>query len=65
MTRIMKKTATYSIMHIVVAFAVAFAISGNWLIALSISLIEPAVQTVAYFFHERVWERYMPQKVNG
>lgn len=51
------KTATYSVMHMTVAFAVAYAISGDWRLALSISLIEPAVQTLAYAFHERAWER--------
>ena len=51
------KTATYSVMHMVIAFAVALALSGNWKLALSISLIEPAIQTVAYFLHERAWAR--------
>jgi uncharacterized membrane protein len=57
MSRTIKKTVTYSVMHMTVAFIVALAISGNWLLALSISLIEPIVQTIAYFFHERAWER--------
>ncbi|MBP5856087.1 DUF2061 domain-containing protein [Marivibrio halodurans] len=51
------KTATYAVMHLVVAMAVAYALSGSWKIALGIGLIEPAVQTVAYTLHERVWKR--------
>jgi len=43
-------------MHLVVAVAVAYGISGSWVIALGIGLIEPLVQTVAYCIHERVWE---------
>ena len=51
------KTCSYSCMHMVVAISVAYALSGSWLIAISIGLIEPLVQTVAYAIHERLWER--------
>ena len=51
------KTMSYSAMHMVVAISVAYALSGSWIVALSIGLIEPMVQTVAYTFHERLWER--------
>lgn len=44
-------------MHMVVAIAVAWAISGDWRVALGIGLIEPLVQTVAYTIHERLWNR--------
>jgi uncharacterized membrane protein len=53
--RTARKTASYSIMHMAVAMAVAFALSGSWVVAFSIGLIEPLVQTVAYHFHEKVW----------
>ncbi len=56
--QIAMKTTTYSVMHMVVAFAVAYALSGNWRLALSISLVEPFVQTIAYFFHEKLWARH-------
>lgn len=49
------KTLTYSLTHLTVAVAVAFALTGDWHVALGIGLIEPAVQTVAYTFHERAW----------
>lgn len=51
------KTFTYSIMHICVATVLAFIISGSWAIALSIGLLEPLVQTVFFYGHERLWER--------
>jgi uncharacterized membrane protein len=44
-------------MHMVVAIAVAWTISGDWRVALGIGLIEPLVQTVAYTIHERLWSR--------
>lgn len=52
------KTISYSIMHMLVAFVVALALTQDWRIALGISLIEPAAQTVAYFYHEKFWHRY-------
>lgn len=55
--KIAAKTATYSLMHITVAFAVALALSGDIRVALGISLVEPLVQTFFFFFHERAWQR--------
>lgn len=49
------KTGTYSIMHLCVAFMVAFALTGNLAAALAIGMIEPLVQTIAYYFHEKAW----------
>ncbi len=51
------KTSTYAVMHMTVAIMVAYALSGSWKIALAIGLIEPCVQTVFYYFHERAWHR--------
>ncbi len=58
--RLAIKTGTYAITHFIVAIAVAYALTRDWRIAIAIGLIEPAAQTVAYFFHERVWERVSP-----
>lgn len=51
------KTATYSIMHIIVAIGVAYTLTGSWVVALSIGLLEPVVQTVFYHFHEMAWKK--------
>lgn len=48
--RLAIKTATYAVTHFIVAIAVAYALTRDWRIALAIGLIEPAAQTVAYFF---------------
>ncbi len=55
--RLALKTGSYSLMHFAVAIAVTFAITQDWRAALAVGLIEPAVQTVAYFFHDRFWSR--------
>ena len=53
--RIFKKTLSYYIMHITVAMLVAYIITGNFWMALTLSLVEPTVQAVAFFFNEKVW----------
>lgn len=53
----MMKTITYCLMHFIVAISVAYALSGNWGIALSIGIVEPLVQTFCYNFHERGWTK--------
>ena len=55
----LKKTASYYVMHIVVAALVAYAVTGNLWMAITLSLVEPTVQAVAFFFHEKAWERWM------
>lgn len=54
------KTGSYYAMHIVVAAAVAYAVTGQLWAALTLSILEPTVQAVAYFFHERAWARREP-----
>ena len=51
------KTLTYCMMHFVVAIAVAYALSRDWQIALSIGIIEPLVQTGFFNMHERGWNK--------
>ncbi|MFN3959484.1 MAG: DUF2061 domain-containing protein [Parvularculaceae bacterium] len=57
MSRAAVKTLTYGLMHLVVAIAVAFAVTRNWQAALAVGLLEPLVQTVAYTLHERAWSK--------
>ena len=53
----MTKTMTFAVVHMSVAFGVGYALSGSVLVGGAIALVEPAVNTVAYFFHEKVWEK--------
>ncbi len=55
--RTLKKTLSYYLMHITVAMAVAYSITGNLWMALTLSLLEPTVQAFAFFIHENVWNR--------
>ncbi len=55
--RTLMKTGSYYLMHITVAAAVAYLVTGDFWAALTLSLLEPTVQAFAYFFHERAWAR--------
>ncbi len=51
------KTGSYYLIHICVAALVAYAVTGNLIASLTLSLLEPTVQAVAFFFHEKAWQR--------
>ncbi|WP_335950182.1 DUF2061 domain-containing protein [Acinetobacter pittii] len=53
--RTLKKTLSYYIMHIIVAMLVAYFVTGNIWMALTLSMLEPTVQAFAFFFHEKIW----------
>ena len=54
----LKKTASYYVVHVTVAALVAYAVTGNFLLAITLSLLEPTVQAFAFFFHEKAWQRW-------
>lgn len=57
MKRDLAKTVSFAVLHFAVGFGVTFALTGSVVIATGVALIEPAVNTVVFFFHERVWQR--------
>lgn len=58
----MKKTASFALVHFCVAFSVTYLLTGSWVLGGMVALIEPAANTVAYFFHEKAWERIGRQR---
>ena len=58
--RMFKKTLSYYIMHITVAMLVGYFVTGSLAMAIALSLLEPTVQAVAFFFHEKAWARHTP-----
>ncbi|WP_299796753.1 DUF2061 domain-containing protein [uncultured Shewanella sp.] len=53
----MTKTITFAILHFSVAFTVTYLLTGSAVIGGAIALIEPAVNTIVFYFHEKVWQR--------
>jgi uncharacterized membrane protein len=58
------KTASWSIVHMLVAIAVAYGLTRNWGAALAVGLVEPIFQTIAFALHERAWSR-VPVRAGG
>lgn len=53
----MRKTLSFAVLHFSVAFLVGWLLSGDVLVGGAIALVEPAINSVAYHFHERAWLR--------
>ena len=58
----MTKTFTFALIHFSIAFGVTYLLTGDVLIGGLVALIEPAVNTVAFYFHEKVWKKIEQQK---
>ncbi|MBO9678738.1 MAG: DUF2061 domain-containing protein [Acidovorax sp.] len=56
------KTGSYYVVHVCVAALVAYAVTGNLIASLTLSLLEPSIQAVAFFFHEKAWDRVLRRK---
>ena len=55
MKRDLSKTFSFLALHLIVGFTVAYLFTGSWMIAGGIALVEPCVNAVVFFFHERAW----------
>ena len=53
----MTKTISFAVVHFTVAFSVGYLLTGSIVVGGAIALVEPAINTVAYHFHEKVWNR--------
>ena len=55
--RLALKIASYGVMHFTVAVSVAFALTRDIRVALTIGTLEPFVQTGFFAIHDRIWSR--------
>ncbi|PJC85921.1 hypothetical protein CSW98_12780 [Vibrio sp. HA2012] len=51
------KTISFAVIHFSVAFTVTYVLTGDAFIGGMMALIEPSINSVAYYFHEKVWLR--------
>lgn len=51
------KTFTYLSIHLSIGFSVAYVMTGSATLAGGIAIIEPCINAVAFFFHEKAWKR--------
>lgn len=60
----MKKTISFGILHMMVAFTVGYAFTGNWLVGGLMAIVEPMINTVVFYFHEKVWNKIDNETIN-
>ena len=53
----MTKTLSFAVVPFTVAFGVGYLLTGSILVGSALALVEPAVNTVAFHCHEKVWKR--------
>jgi len=53
----MLKTLSFAGVHFTVAFTIGYLLTGSVVVGGAMALVEPACNTVAYYFHEKAWAR--------
>ncbi|HTN31206.1 MAG TPA: DUF2061 domain-containing protein [Pseudomonas sp.] len=54
----MLKTASFTVMHFCIAFAVTYTLTGSLAVGGLVATVEPLCNAVGFFFHEKLWERF-------
>ena len=54
----MAKTISFAILHFGVAFTVGYFFSGSAVVGGLLAIIEPACNTVVFYFHEKAWKNF-------
>lgn len=58
----MLKTITFTVMHFCIAFGVAYTLTGSVTVGGLVAAVEPLCNSVAFFFHEKIWQRVERKK---
>jgi uncharacterized membrane protein len=56
-TRSLIKTVSWRITGSLSTFVISFLITGNFVVAGSIALIQVTANTILYYLHERLWNK--------
>jgi uncharacterized membrane protein len=59
MLQVLLKSGTLAMLHVAVAFVVAYAVTGSAVLAGGIALLEPCLFSFAYVVHERAWRAFL------
>ncbi len=49
----MLKTLTFTVMHFIIAFSVAYALTGSIAVGGLVAAVEPLCNSVGFYFHEK------------
>ncbi|WP_165674886.1 DUF2061 domain-containing protein [Metapseudomonas otitidis] len=61
----MLKTVTFTLMHFGIAFTVAYLLTGSVTVGGLVALVEPLVNSVGFYLHEKVWKRLEARGIGG
>ncbi|OKO10556.1 hypothetical protein AM469_003434, partial [Pseudomonas aeruginosa] len=50
----MLKTLTFTVMHFIIAFSVAYALTGSIAVGGLVAAVEPLCNSVGFYFHEKI-----------
>lgn len=51
----MIKTITFTCMHFIIAFTVAYLLTGSIAVGGLLAIVEPLCNAVGFYFHEKIW----------
>ena len=58
----MLKTLTFAALHFTTAFSVTYVLTGSIGVSGTVALVEPLINTVVFYFHEKAWNLYEKNK---
>ena len=61
----MTKTLSFAVVHFASPSRSATALTGSVVVGSLLALVEPAVNTVAFHFHEKVWKRIEARRASA
>lgn len=58
----MLKTLTFAALHFSVAFSITYVLTGSIGVSGAVALVEPLINTIVFYFHEKTWNLYEKNK---
>lgn len=53
----LRKTLAFGAIHLLIAVSVGWLLTGSFVLASTLAIVEPLVNTVAHYFFDRWWQR--------
>ena len=53
----LRKTLAFGVLHLLIAVTVGWLLTGSFVLAGALAIVEPLVNTVAHYFFDRWWQR--------
>ncbi|AWL12172.1 hypothetical protein HMF8227_01699 [Saliniradius amylolyticus] len=61
----MFKTISFALVHFSVAFTITYLLTGSVMAGGLVALIEPTVNTFAFYLHEKCWQHFSHRSVRS